>query len=219
MTTSDDRPGCLTSFLSFLRLGSASTDTIPPEALPYRTRDDFLSPAESSLYRLLTSHLHGRATVFPKVRLPDIFFVPRPNENMSYMNRIMQRHVDFLICDADSLRPIAGVELDDSSHARPNRQDSDRFLNDVFSAAGLPLIRIPAQRSYTAEQISGFLGGLVIPESPASPHAAAETSGPPTCPKCGVPMVVRPASRGAQKGKRFYGCPNFPKCRQTIAID
>ncbi|MEW5721260.1 MAG: topoisomerase DNA-binding C4 zinc finger domain-containing protein [Chloroflexota bacterium] len=38
------------------------------------------------------------------------------------------------------------------------------------------------------------------------------------CPKCGVPMVVRTASRGEHQGKPFYGCPNFPRCREVAAI-
>lgn len=219
MTVRDGRPGCLASLLSLFRPRPKASDTIPPEVLPYRTRDDFLSPAEASLYRLLSSHLHGRASVFPKVRLADVFFVARPNENRGFINRVSQRHVDFLICDANSLRPIAGVELDDSSHARPNRQESDRFLNEVFSSAGLPLVRIPAQSSYTAEEISAFLGGIVPPAPSAPRVAASEASAPPMCPKCGLPMVVRQVAQGQHHGKRFYGCRNFPQCRQVIAID
>ncbi|MCL4554846.1 MAG: topoisomerase DNA-binding C4 zinc finger domain-containing protein [Actinobacteria bacterium] len=28
-------------------------------------------------------------------------------------------------------------------------------------------------------------------------------------------MVLRTAKRGAQQGNRFYGCANYPSCRQT----
>jgi ssDNA-binding Zn-finger/Zn-ribbon topoisomerase 1 len=31
-------------------------------------------------------------------------------------------------------------------------------------------------------------------------------------------MVIRVASKGKQKGIQFYGCPNFPKCRQVLPI-
>lgn len=37
----------------------------------------------------------------------------------------------------------------------------------------------------------------------------------PVCPTCGIPMVLRTARRGAQQGNRFYGCANYPACRQT----
>lgn len=39
------------------------------------------------------------------------------------------------------------------------------------------------------------------------------------CPKCGSPMILRTASKGANKGRKFYGCSNFPKCRAIINIE
>jgi restriction system protein len=46
-----------------------------------------------------------------------------------------------------------------------------------------------------------------------------EGGDPPYCPQCGVHMKLRVARQGKHQGKRFYGCPNFPKCRTIIAID
>lgn len=37
----------------------------------------------------------------------------------------------------------------------------------------------------------------------------------PICPRCGIPMVLRKARRGAAAGSEFWGCPNFPGCRMT----
>jgi len=219
MTINTGRPGCLAALLSFLHLTPKAH--AQPQPLPYKTRDDFLSPAEASLFRLISSHLQGRGMVFPKVRLADIFFVARPNENLSHINRIAQRHLDFLVCDATSLCPLAGIELDDTSHARPQRQESDRFLNEVFAAASLPLTRIPAQRTYTAEEVAGFLRDIPPAPTPvaAGPATPEQAPAPPICPKCGIPMVARQVAQGPHKGKRFYGCRNFPQCRQLIAID
>ena len=40
------------------------------------------------------------------------------------------------------------------------------------------------------------------------------------CPKCGKGhMVKRVASRGANKGNIFYGCSNYPRCKNLITID
>lgn len=33
------------------------------------------------------------------------------------------------------------------------------------------------------------------------------------CPKCGGVLVLRTATKGANAGKQFYGCSNFPRCR------
>jgi hypothetical protein len=37
----------------------------------------------------------------------------------------------------------------------------------------------------------------------------------PCCPRCHIPMVLRTARRGGRTGTMFYGCANFPRCRQT----
>lgn len=33
------------------------------------------------------------------------------------------------------------------------------------------------------------------------------------CPQCGNKMILRTASKGANKGKQFWGCANYPRCR------
>jgi len=62
------------------------------------------------------------------------------------------------------------------------------------------------------------------PQREMSTDFASETtsasfpSEPPRCPRCGVPMVLRIARRGDHKGQLFYGCPNYPLCREIINI-
>lgn len=40
----------------------------------------------------------------------------------------------------------------------------------------------------------------------------------PNCPKCGSAMNKRTARQGANTGKTFWGCTNFPQCRGIIPI-
>lgn len=37
------------------------------------------------------------------------------------------------------------------------------------------------------------------------------------CPGCNSPMVLRTAKKGKYKGKQFWGCSRYPKCRSSIA--
>ena len=39
------------------------------------------------------------------------------------------------------------------------------------------------------------------------------------CPRCGAKMVRRTAKKGANHGRKFYGCSNYPKCRYIMNID
>lgn len=226
----DQNSGCLTFFLNLFgkRKQKAATDSEP---LPYRLRDDFLSPAEFSFYRILSSIVGTRVTICAKVGLDDIFFVARPNENIAYRNRIDRKHVDFLLCDPANMKPICAVELDDASHRRADRKERDEFVDKVFQATGLPLLHIVAQREYSPReigaQIAPFLKGQL---NASTAPAATDTSQPtkalisdsaataPLCPKCGVPMVVRTVASGEHQGKQFYGCPNYPKCHEMLPL-
>lgn len=212
--------GCLAAILRLFGIKLSESLNTSVE-LPYRKRDDFLSAAVLSFYRVMTSALGTRAVVCPKVNLADIFFVLRPNENQRHRNRIDRKHVDFLLCEPITMKPRCAVELDDSSHARSDRQERDEFVDQVFNVAGLPLVRVPAQSGYSPaavlQMIEPHLLVNTVPmptgETASTPHVN------PTCPKCGVPMVKRIANRGANAGQPFFGCPNYPKCREIVPVD
>jgi hypothetical protein len=167
----------------------------------------------------------NRAIICPKVGLADIFFVARPNENQGYRSRIVQKHLDFLLCDPQTMHPILGIELDDASHSRPDRQARDEFLNKTFEVANLPLLHFPARRTYNtrelAEALEKHLGPSPAPfvVAPAEPaHEPEISTSIPLCPKCGVLMVVRTVAKGPHQGKQFYGCVNYPRCREMLPL-
>ena len=101
-----------------------------PDVPPYKLQRYFLSRTESSFYHVLLGALAGQAAICPKVNLKDLFYVPRSDAYYapSYWNRINQKHVDFLLCDPKTMQPVAGVELDDSSHQRADRIRRDQFV-------------------------------------------------------------------------------------------
>ena len=206
--------GCLAAILGLFGIRLSG----PPLAdqMPYRQRDDFLSAAELSFYRVLAKGLNDSFVICPKVNLADIFFVARPNENRSYKNRIDRKHVDFLLCDPTTMKPILGVELDDSSHARRDRQDRDQFVDQVFEAAGLPLLRIRAAAGYNPQQIADQVRSASTGRAGIR-MADVKQEGIPICPKCDSQMVLRTAKKGGQQGEKFWGCSNYPKCRETLA--
>jgi very-short-patch-repair endonuclease len=237
------RPGCLASVFRMLGLEqpapkvrlanpvsileSALPDipinvrSIQPEILPYRLRDDFLSPAETSFYQVLKSLVGAGLVICPQVSLAELFFVPRSESFQTYQNKIDRKRVDFLLCDPKTLKPLFAIELDDSSHTRPDRQERDAFVEEVFAAAQLPLLRIPARQAYnTTELIALFKAALQKKpsEKPIDKQPVSAQAQPPLCPKCGVPMLLRTAKKGNTPGQQFYGCPNYPRCRAVIPI-
>ncbi|GAC1530230.1 MAG: hypothetical protein NVS2B16_37230 [Chloroflexota bacterium] len=193
-----------------------ASQTAEAVAIRYRLRDDFLSRAEASFFHVVRQVLPEHYTICPKVNLQDLFYVPKADDDVTARNRINRKHVDFLVCDVHTLRPVAGIELDDRSHQRPDRQARDLFVEQVFAAAGLPLIRVPVQAGYTTGELTALLTAVIqatpAPESVTEfvPAMAGRT---PSCPVCGSAMVLQTAKSGANTGGQFYGCSNYPQCR------
>ena len=47
------------------------------------------------------------------------------------------------------------IELDDSSHAAPERQERDVFVDRCLAAAGLPVLRVACKRTYDPRRLAG----------------------------------------------------------------
>ena len=45
---------------------------------------------------------------------------------------------------------------------------------------------------------------------------AGSAQGPPACPACGKPMVLRTAMRGVNAGDQFWGCSTYPACKGKL---
>lgn len=205
--------GCLAVVLKLIGI---DLGRVPVEkTLPYRLADNFLSPAELSFYHVLLQSIREEYTVCSKVNLSDIFFVSRPNENQGYRNRIDRKHVDFLLCDAKTMQPLLGIELDDASHAKKKRQERDQFVDQVFAAAGLPILHVPAARGYNVSELAEKMRLNLQDKNPVA-GTLKVLGGEHICPKCQIPMVLRIASKGTQKGQSFWGCTNYPNCRETV---
>lgn len=208
--------GC--SLLSlFFGTPAPKTDT-----LSYHLRDDFLSAAELNFFRVLQAVVGQHALIMSKVNLKDLFWVSRSDYSayQRAINKIDRKHVDFLLCDPQSVKPIVALELDDKSHQRADRQSRDLFVEDVFAGAGLPLVRVTVRRSYSRAELVNLLAPYFANRSPdyAMPTAEPSTTTP-ICPKCGGEMVLRTVKKGENAGKQFWGCANYPQCRSVLAYE
>ena len=56
-------------------------------------------------------------------------------QKMTYWNKINRKHVDFLICDDETLKPLVGIEIRRFTHERKDRQLRDQFVDRVFETA------------------------------------------------------------------------------------
>jgi len=197
----------------------------------YRKRSALFSPAERSFLGVLDLAISKKEfRVFGKVRISDVLTPSSASDRSAFkaaLNKINSKHFDFVLCKPGELNVLCAIELNDASHQRKDRQERDGFVMAACRGAGLPLIQFDAQHAYTpgevnakiAEAISGVVS--MSSQSPLSeplPDEAPAGETAPRCPRCYSKMIKRVAKGGDNVGKEFWGCSNFPKCREIVTI-
>ena len=214
-----------------------------PVDFPYQSKEVLCSPAERSYMGTLEKVVGNGYRIFAKVRLADIIDVQRglsASARQSAFNRISGKHIDFIVCNANDLSIIGAIELDDKTHRAKGRQERDQFLDKALEAAGVPMLRVKVQSTYSLKEVSSDLDsafninvGSHLEEIPDPSEAVQESSEKPideaidnsnaeiiapVCPKCGGELIERVATKGQHAGQKFWGCSSFPKCKFTKKV-
>jgi hypothetical protein len=134
-------------------------------ALPYRRTRSLFNRTEHAFFAALPAA--GRECgydVFPKVRLIDLLWLPeRVPGRQGHFNRVVAKHVDFVLCEPNTAAPVLVVELDWPTHARADRRERDAFVDAVLAAAGVPILHVgvaaAVDAAALARQIERALGG------------------------------------------------------------
>lgn len=92
--------------------------------------------AYMSLKKITDAH---ELVICPKVRLIDIIEPKQGPEENALRAKVIQKHVDFVICKKN-LQVIGIVELDDSSHDTKKRMERDRFVDEILTDVGYTVI-------------------------------------------------------------------------------
>jgi hypothetical protein len=124
---------------------------LPPTGNPLdliHRGDQLLTPAELAFFAVLEPILPRSYRISSKVRLADLFKVSQGLGQQAAFNKIVGKHIDFVITDSATSRILCGIELDDSSHDRPDRIERDCFVNEIFARNELPLLRVPFSWTY-----------------------------------------------------------------------
>jgi hypothetical protein len=126
---------------------------------PYTSRNPLFSAAERSFLGVLDKAVGSDHRVFGKVRVADIAKVKSGLNNSARqgaLNKIASKHFDYVVCRHSDLSVVCVVELNDKSHASKRAQARDKFIDGVCDTIGLPLLKVPAKRSYSVDGISAL---------------------------------------------------------------
>lgn len=151
--------GCLFGWLTKL-FGQSERAASGGPALPQvMVNKQFVTAAEADFFRVLRAVVGTRGHVLAQVSLRQLlWFPPKQPGLQGWRNKTAGRSIDFVICDPATLWPRVAIELDEPSHARPERQTRDDEVERLLAAAGLPLVRVLTSRVYETRELEEWIG-------------------------------------------------------------
>ncbi|MDC0611634.1 DUF2726 domain-containing protein [Vibrio sp.] len=176
----------------------------------YKIRGPVLTPNESAFYQALISAVGQHGIVLANVTMDKVI---KPKDIKSKKDlyiasgKITRNYFQYLICDARTYEPRAVVELNDGRALDKGKADREKLLIHVCKTANIPLIGGNIKYSYQVGKLRRLLAAhidLIEPDKEVR-----------FCKKCGSPMVVKVATMGEFKGRRFFTCSRQPHCTYT----
>jgi len=144
--------------LVFFLARHSGNDVLPA----FELRGCLVTETELRFYRALQGAVGGSWSVFAMVRLADVVKVRKGVAGArDWRDKTFGKHVDFVLCDNDSLNVRLAIELDDSSHRRGDRRQRDAFVNEALASAKLPLMRVPVAEGYDKIQLRKTIDELL----------------------------------------------------------
>lgn len=125
----------------------------------YRAKPSLLTSAELHFYSALFQSLGASIAIAIKPRLADII----DTSDNGCFNKIKSKHVDFVLCDPFTLRPLLAIELDDGSHATKRAKESDSVKDFALKTAGIQSVRVATARSYDVARLLQDQGIVLAP--------------------------------------------------------
>lgn len=109
----------------------------------YNSKQFFLTKPEHDCFDALTNAVGEQYYIFPQVKLDKFLDEHAKGQKwVAALRHINQKSVDFLLCDKIYLNPKLAIELDDSSHNSPTRQERDMEVERILIDAHFPLLRL-----------------------------------------------------------------------------
>ena len=176
----------------------------------YKSKGAALNMTESAFYNALKTAVGDHGVVLAKVSMANLVTPTKTNNKKEWFiayNRIAKSYFDFVVCDARTLEPRVIIELDDGKELKKGKVEREKLLIHVCKSANIPLIGTNVKLSYQVSKLRRLLAAHIdLIESDKEVRF---------CKRCGSPMVIKTASQGDFKGRRFFTCSRQPHCTYT----
>lgn len=128
--------------VALLFLKAKSQISSGSEVWPFYSKKLLSSPEQILYFRLIEALPEN--IILAQVQLSRFLGVKKGHNFHSWSNRINRMSADFVVCNKDS-SIVAVIELDDSTHDKPDRQAADAKKDKALEAAEIKIIRWQAK--------------------------------------------------------------------------
>lgn len=121
----------------------------------YYAKSYIMTSRENECFKILNEIFSSKWFVVPQVHLSALldYRVKGQNWNAAFCH-INGKSVDFVLIGKESYKVICVIELDDSTHSKPDRIERDAEIERMFKEARIPLARISKFESMTKPEIA-----------------------------------------------------------------
>lgn len=121
----------------------------------YYAKPYVMTSRENECFKILNEIFNSKWFVMPQVHLSALldYRVKGQNWNAAFRH-INGKSVDFVLIGKESYKVICVIELDDSTHSKPDRMERDVEIERMFKEAKIPLARISKFESMTKPEIA-----------------------------------------------------------------
>ncbi len=124
----------------------------------YVKKNYLMSKAEHEFFKVLQGVVQDKYHIVPQVQFSKIVEVNKyEKEKRKYYNKIDRKSVDFVLFNKEYFTPEIVIELDDTSHMLPVREDRDSFVDSILSRVGIKIVHIKTGSSHNLEEIKKSL--------------------------------------------------------------
>ncbi len=144
-------------------LPSAQRDVnVLPDATTYCLGHGLMPHHRAEFYPTLIEAVGDRGLVAIGVNLGDLLVSVGGTDADQWVaqQRVNRKHVDYVVFAADTLDPVAAVQLVDPSPDEPDWAEQEAMVAQVLEQAGLPMLRVGPEEAGDVNLIRAALAPL-----------------------------------------------------------
>ncbi|MCF7820851.1 MAG: DUF2726 domain-containing protein [Mariprofundaceae bacterium] len=188
---------------------------IPVQSISKNDIPSLLTQPELACFNTLRTVAGDEFYIMAKVSLSDIAVVKKGVDQARLKKAAKQgkRHIDFILCNKESLAVICAIELEDAATAAKSKKNTPSA--DLLEEVGVMVFHLPVKTSYSVPEMQQALTPYLKGHQPSPDEMVATVSMEAfrSCKTCKARMVLKRAKSGKYKGVLFWVCSSYPKCK------